>query len=142
VLMSVVLHGSAIGFLVRRPTGATATFGIPSVLDTTPVLAQSPAGTPTSSKPGSVARAQPAWTSTNGAAVEAAELPERISLEEFLDLQRVGEQVVLLDVRTPRTFEADPVVATGAVRMPPDEVIRLAKAQNIPWKATLVAYCA
>ena len=142
VLMSVVLHGSAIGFLIRRPPGATATFGIPSVLDTTPVLAKSPATTVAVSEPASIARAQSAATSANGAAAEAVELPERISLEEFLDLQRAGEDVVLLDVRTARTFEADPVTATGAVRMPPDEVIRLAKAQNIPWKATLVAYCA
>jgi hypothetical protein len=138
--MSVVLHGSAIGFLVRRPPGATETFGIPSVLDTTPALARSPAATPAVSEPASVARAQSA--AANGAATDADELPEQISLDEVGDLQRAGEHVVLLDVRTPRTFDADPVIATGAVRMPPDEVIRLAKAHNIPWKATLVAYCA
>jgi len=50
--------------------------------------------------------------------------------------------VVVLDVRTPRTFDIDPFIARGAFRMPPDDAVRLARAQGIPWKATLVAYCA
>jgi len=142
VLMSVLLHGSAIGFLVRRPSGATATFGIPAVLDTVPAVSRSAAPTRAASETASAPHAQPAVVSTNGAEADAAEVPEKISLDEVRDLQRAGEQVVVLDVRTPRTFDADPFIAGGAVRMPPDEVVRLARAHNIPWKATLVAYCA
>jgi hypothetical protein len=56
--------------------------------------------------------------------------------------QKAAEQVYLLDVRTGRTFEADPFIARGAIRMPPDDAVKLATAHRIPWKATLVAYCA
>jgi hypothetical protein len=69
-------------------------------------------------------------------------VPEKITFEEMDALHRAGEPVVLLDVRTPRTFEADPFIAHGAIRMPPDDAVRLATAHRIPWKATLVAYCA
>ena len=69
-------------------------------------------------------------------------IPERITLEELHDLQQSGEPVLLLDVRTQRTYETDPFIARGAVRMPPDDAVRLATAMSIPWKATLVAYCA
>jgi sodium/hydrogen antiporter len=122
VLLSVLLHGSAIGLIVRRAQA-------PSV----PAL-------------GLDSPAAPIAATGNGAGAEASaedgEVPERIGLEEMRQLQRAGEQIVILDVRTPRTFETDPFILRGAVRMPPDDAVRLATAQRIPWKATLVAYCA
>ena len=141
VLLSVILHGSAIGLIVQRPqTALAAALGstaersggdgpiLPATLDMTPVT---PAVAP-----------QPA-ASNNGAPGTAdepeREVPERITLEE---LQRLDEPVVLLDVRTQRTFDVDPVLARGAIRMPPDDAVRLATAHKIPWKAMLVAYCA
>jgi hypothetical protein len=69
-------------------------------------------------------------------------MPERISLDEMRELQRSGDSVVLLDVRTARTFDGDPFIARDAIRMPPDDAVRIATALRIPWKATLVAYCA
>jgi hypothetical protein len=69
-------------------------------------------------------------------------IPERITLDEMRERQQSGEPVYLLDVRTQRTYEADPFIARGAVRMPPDDAVRLATSMGIPWKATLVAYCA
>jgi sodium/hydrogen antiporter len=125
VLLSVLLHGSAIGLIVRRPSAAAPG-------GAAPVLAlgnQEP--------PGAVSAPQAA----SGADVEP-DVPERITLDELHQLQEAGEPVVLLDVRTPRTFETDPVIARGAIRMPPDDAVRLATGMSIPWKATLVAYCA
>jgi hypothetical protein len=69
-------------------------------------------------------------------------VPEKITIEEMQALERAGEPVVLLDVRTQRTFETDPLIARGAIRMPPEDAVRLVTAHRIPWKATLVAYCA
>ena len=92
-----------------------------------------------------LSHSQPA-TSMNGASGAAAtdgpEPHELVTIEEMQELQRAGEPVVVLDVRTPRTFDIDPSIARGAIRMPPDDAVRLARAQGIPWKATLVAYCA
>jgi sodium/hydrogen antiporter len=133
VLMSVVLHGSAIGLIVRRsPSSSLGDGGIAArPLDVAPVVtapdaAPKVATTQTTEHPGE----------------EAAEVPQRITIEEMQELQRAGEPVVLLDVRTERTFESDAFIASGAVRMPPDDAVRLAAAHRIPWKATLVAYCA
>jgi sodium/hydrogen antiporter len=153
VLLSVLTHGSAIGLLVRRPEASAAPIApsVPSVaappvaaasvgvtaapaLDTTPALG---ATEPTASPPGS-----------NGAAVAAASeepavsLPEKITFEEMAALQRAGETPVVLDVRTQRTLDADPFIARGALRLPPLDAVRLAAAHRIPWKATLIAYCA
>ena len=138
VLLSVLLHGSAIGLIIRRsetsnPALGTATAGGGSVLSAASVVAARPS------------RSQPA-PSTNGAsgptASDGAEPPELVTIEEMQELQRAGEPMAILDVRTSRTFDADPFIARGAVRMPPDDAVRLARAQGIPWKATLVAYCA
>ena len=122
VLLSVLLHGSAIGLIVRRPQSVAV-----------PALGLDGAGAPVAA-------------TGNGAAAQMTgdgrELPDHITLEETQQLQRAGEQVVVLDVRTPRTFEADPFILRGALRMPPDDAVRLATAHRIPWKATLVAYCA
>ena len=144
VLLSVLLHGSAIAFIIRRPQAPSAyTLGGEGV----PV----PTGSATPVTAAPVVRApQPASVSgkdtANGAPAAAEspdrELPERISFEELEQLQRAGEPVILLDVRTARTFEADPFIARGAIRLRPDEAVRLATARAIPWKATLVAYCA
>jgi NhaP-type Na+/H+ or K+/H+ antiporter len=138
VLLSVLVHGTAIGLLVRRPQtalasalGATAervsATGAPAALDVTPAVLPS-------NGDGSFARA-------NGTVAEE-HVAETITLDELAQLLRAGEPIYLLDVRTPRTYESDPVIARGALRMAPDDAVRLATSRGIPWKATLVAYCA
>jgi hypothetical protein len=72
----------------------------------------------------------------------AGALPEKITFEEMAALQSAGDTPVVLDVRTQRTLDADPFIARGAIRMPPLDAVRLAAAHRIPWKATLIAYCA
>jgi NhaP-type Na+/H+ or K+/H+ antiporter len=127
VLLSVVIHGGAIAILVRR-RGPHAR--PPDGVVTAPAGASVP-------RPRDVGAASDRLT--DGSAEDA---PERITVAEVQSLQQSGEQVVLLDVRTQRTFETDPTVARGAIRMPPDDAVRLATSHRIPWKATLVAYCA
>jgi hypothetical protein len=73
---------------------------------------------------------------------EDVAVPERITIEEMQAIERAGEPVIILDVRTQRTFESDPFIARGAIRTPPDDAVRLVTSHRIPWKATLVAYCA
>jgi NhaP-type Na+/H+ or K+/H+ antiporter len=139
VLLSVVVHGSAIGLIVRRPRTALA-----AALGSTGELSRAAA-------PAAVANVTPATplvgrepgAADNGAGGgDDAPVPDTITLEELTQLLRNGDPVYLLDVRTPRTYESDPFIARGALRMPPDDAVRLAGARGIPWKATLVAYCA
>ena len=133
VIMSVVLHGSAIGFIVRKPPMMTAE--MPALGATAAGMAGAPS---VAMHELPVAPAAP-----RPADAEADEfVPEKITFEEMDAIHRAGEALVLLDVRTPRTFETDPFIAHGAIRMPPDDAVRLATAHRIPWKATLVAYCA
>ena len=143
VLMSVLLHGSAIGFIVRRGDATPPTLGTAPVLDMTPALADAPVTALGDGATSPLTRAGLATAGVrNAPAAGTAAVPERITIEEVRELQRSGEQIVLADVRTARTFEDDPFIARGAVRLPPDDAVRLARNHGIPWKATLVAYCA
>src|SRR5215208_5875271 len=72
---------------------------------------------------------------------DAAPVPEKITLEELRRLQAAGEPVVLLDVRTERTYGADGTRAKGAIRLPPDDATRQAAALAVPKGAILAAYC-
>jgi NhaP-type Na+/H+ or K+/H+ antiporter len=65
-----------------------------------------------------------------------------ISLDELERLQKSGEQVILLDVRTERSIETSESMAQGAVRMPPERVVDQARKRQLPKEAWLIAYCA
>jgi NhaP-type Na+/H+ or K+/H+ antiporter len=150
VLLSVLLHGSAIALIVHRPQPATASaLGAPSAAptgtspgDVVPAPAP-PAPVVTAAAPIDQEAAVPAEVSIgdSGDGGEPA-VPERITLDEVRQLLRTHEPIVMLDVRPPRTYESDPFIARGALRVPPDDAVRLVTARGIPWKATLVAYCA
>jgi hypothetical protein len=70
------------------------------------------------------------------------EVPERITIQEFRDLHRSGEPILVLDVRTERSYRDDPGIGVGAIRMPPDDAVRLARERRLDQHATLVLYCA
>jgi len=144
VLMSVVLHGGAIGSLVRRRAVDADAAGRAMAAGATVQVPPAPLPGPVA---GTISpeRREPFATSVSGArgsASHQAELPERITLAEMQALEAAGTPITLLDVRTQRTYESDPFIARGAIRMPPDDAVRLATERRIPWKATLVAYCA
>jgi hypothetical protein len=75
-------------------------------------------------------------------AADPGAVPEMITIQEFRDLHRSGEPVVVLDVRTERSYRDDPNNGVGAIRMPPDDAVRLARERRLDIHATLVLYCA
>ena len=134
VLLSVVIHGGGIALYLRRQAGtaAPASAAPASRLSERPSLADTLAH-PTPSSPVQAAQ-RPADA--------AAPVPEKITIQEFRDLHRSGEPVIVLDVRTERSYRDDPNIGVGAIRMPPDDAVRLARERRLDMHATLVLYCA
>jgi len=69
-------------------------------------------------------------------------VPERITIPEFRVLVERQEPLVIVDVRTERTYRDDPLRARGAVRLIPDDAVRDARQLGLDQHATLVVYCA
>jgi hypothetical protein len=67
---------------------------------------------------------------------------QTITLDELDRLQKLGEQVILLDVRTERSRETSDLEAEGSIRMPPENVVAQARKLRLPKEAWLIAYCA
>lgn len=101
-------------------------------------------------------RAEPAPKPTSAPAPEAPKesrsLPviesgptvgtQSITFEELDQLQKSGQPVFILDVRTERSRDTSDQQAQGSVRLPPDDVIPQARKLNLPKDAWLIAYCA
>jgi len=75
-------------------------------------------------------------------AAPVADVPERITIGELRELLAHAEPVVLVDVRTDRTYRGDGLRAAGAVRLPPEDAVRTARQLGLEHHATLVVYCA
>jgi NhaP-type Na+/H+ or K+/H+ antiporter len=116
VLLSVVVHGAGIALFIRRAR--------PDRPATPPARGEEPEplsfGEPTR---------------------EPEQVPERITIAELQQLWERGVPVALLDVRTERSYRDDPGMARGALRMPPDEAVRLAGERGLDRGGTLVLYC-
>ena len=67
---------------------------------------------------------------------------QNITLEELDQLQKSGDPVVLLDVRTERSRDTSDLQAKDSVRMAPENVVIQAREMNLPKEAWLIAYCA
>lgn len=67
---------------------------------------------------------------------------QSITLEELDGLQKSGDQVILLDVRTERSRETSDLQAEGSIRMPPENVVLQARKLGLSKEAWLIAYCA
>jgi sodium/hydrogen antiporter len=151
VLLSVVIHGGGIALYLRRHGGAAAGAPMPaasatprpSLADTAahatprPSLADTAAHPTTRVTPRASSPRQPAAVTAGG-----DEVPERITIQEFRDLHRSGEPVIVGDVRTERSYRDDPNIGIGAIRLPPDDAVRLARERRLDPNATLVLYCA
>jgi sodium/hydrogen antiporter len=121
VLLSVVVHGGGIALYLRRRAGAVAAPAATAAPAARPVRAMAPAPVTTPQEPAA---------------------PERITIEELRRLQQSGAPVIVADVRTERSYRADPDIAAGAIRLPPDDAVRLARERRLDQHATLVLYCA
>jgi len=73
---------------------------------------------------------------------EVEQVAEKITLDEVKALMASGAPFVLGDVRTERSYRDDDLQATGAIRLPPDDAVRLAREMRLSQHATLVLYCA
>lgn len=113
VLLSVVVHGGGTAYFLRR-SGLLASPAPAEVL--------APLSRP--------------------ALVEARPEPERITIDEMRALQSKGEKMVIVDARSNRTYEGEPLAAAGSVRVSPDDPVRDATAKRLSQRATLVVYCA
>lgn len=119
VLLSIALHGTGIALYCRaRRRGG---------------------GPP---RPGP-AEAVPAAAPASAASVPAApDGAERITVAELRRLWEDGRPVVVADVRTERSYDADPLAAKGALRLPPDDAVRRAAELRLARDAPLVLFCA
>ena len=112
VLLSVVIHGTAIALYLRKTDGP-----VPADLDVSDAKVAK--------------KADP-----------VAKVPERITLEELRRLREAGEPVILADVRKDRAYDADTIKAAGAIRLPPDDAVRRARELGLDHHGTVVLYCA
>jgi NhaP-type Na+/H+ or K+/H+ antiporter len=148
VLLSVAIHGGGIALYLRRHGGAAA--DVPATAAPASRASERPAARPpdTLTDRPSLADTQahvtpsrplPALRRPPG---DEAPVPEKVTIQEFRDLHRSGEPVTVLDVRTERSYRDDPNIGVGAIRMPPDDAVRLARDRRLDMHSTLVLYCA
>jgi NhaP-type Na+/H+ or K+/H+ antiporter len=131
VLLSVVLHGGGIALFLRRANRAAKA----------PGAAAPPAVR--SEEPEEISfgeHSAPDHAPAERAGAEG-EIPERITIDELRKLRERGEPVTILDVRTERSYRDDPQIAAGAIRMPPDDAVRLARERGLDQHGTLALYC-
>lgn len=149
VLLSVVLHGGGIALYLQRHriAGAATTAESGAVAPRAP---KAPAGADgalatVASRPSLADTLAHPTPQPFPAAVRPpstdAPVPERITIQEFRDLHRSGEPIIVLDVRTERSYRDDPQIGVGAIRFPPDDAVRLARERRLDPNATLVLYC-
>jgi len=124
VLLSVVIHGAGIALYLRhgRETSAARPEG---------VRAREPR-----------AALPPAIDSGEPEGYDDLPVDEKITLEEVRSLTAAGAPLVLADVRTERSYRDDGLEAAGAIRLPPDDAVRLARETGLSHHGTVVLYCA
>ncbi len=122
VLLSVVVHGGGTAFFLRK----SGLLGSPGKAEVLAPL----------SRPAEVI------TSPSQSPAIAAPEPERITIDQLRELQAKGEPAVIVDARSNRTYEGEPLAAAGSVRINPDDPVRDATEKRLSQRATLVVYCA
>ena len=89
-----------------------------------------------------VGRGEPLPTIAAEAGADVAAADERITIDEVRRLQEAGEEVTLVDARADRSYRADEIQAQGAIRLPPDDPVRVARELRLTQHGTVVVYCA
>jgi NhaP-type Na+/H+ or K+/H+ antiporter len=116
VLISIVVHGAGIAWFLRanRVVDRKQTRELPIATSEAQTIPRADNGTET----------------------------EGITIDEFRALRATNHDVIVLDARAPRSYAADPLDATGAVRVDPDDPVRDATEQRLSKHGTLVVFCA
>ncbi len=145
VLLSVLLHGGSLSLIGRNRTGGASYMG---------QVEQNPPAEPgegytigSGGQPGAPLPLMPAPAQSNGRQIEDDALPsnsERISIVEMRKLQESGEQVIVVDARTERTYDDSDFAVVGAARIVPSagDIVEQAKQQKLPRDAWLAIFCA
>jgi NhaP-type Na+/H+ and K+/H+ antiporter len=136
VLLSVVVHGGGTAIFLRSSglLGAPAPAGVIAPLNRAAAVAEPALAN-------QVARsAEPAQLKSSEPAEEPA--PLRITIDEMRALQAKAEPVIVVDARSLRSYDSDPLIATDAVRISPEDPVRDATEKRLSQRATLVVYCA
>jgi cell volume regulation protein A len=136
VLLSVVVHGGGTAIFLRS-SGLLSSPGPAGVI--APLNRAASVAEPVS--PNQVAATAESALLKPGQAVEEP-APIRITLDEMRALQAKGEPLIVVDARSLRTYDSDPLIATGAVRISPEDPVRDATKMRLSQRATLVVYCA
>jgi NhaP-type Na+/H+ or K+/H+ antiporter len=161
VLLSVVVHGGSPVLLGRRarrrarheemrPPEGMMEQAAPVLSTTADLIRNGRTGTSTPSDvssfgdlEGSSERLTPGELKVGGDdRGSSAPSAESLTIAQLRRLWETGAPVVVLDVRTDRTYEPSPTQAYRALRLPPDHVAERASELNLPREAWLVAYCA
>ncbi|HEX9990372.1 MAG TPA: cation:proton antiporter [Chloroflexia bacterium] len=134
VLLSVVLHGGSLMFVGKgrretQPQLAPATIEAAAPMPAPEAIRFFPTGT----RNGSEDRLDVGDTISGS---------ERITIGELQQRLQQGERVLVLDVRTERTYDEDNLNATGAIRLHPDDAVREAVRLRLPRDVLMVAFCA
>jgi NhaP-type Na+/H+ or K+/H+ antiporter len=161
VLLSVVVHGGSPMLLGRsprrrvpddamQPAEGAMQQPLPAVasasepIDAGHIAASTPAGDGSFGNPEVSSSALTAVElgagEDNGQALEPS--AESLTIGQLRRLWDAGAPVVVLDVRTDRTYDPSSTQAQRAVRLPPDHVAERAAELDLPRDAWLVAYCA
>jgi NhaP-type Na+/H+ or K+/H+ antiporter len=118
VLLSVLLHGVSLMLLGREEAPATAM-----------AEAQTAAEAPACSV-----------GQTGSAAVDNKS--DRISIEELAALQATRAPVLIVDVRADASFNSSDSQVPGALRIPPDQLVRRLTELNVPRHSWIILFCA
>jgi NhaP-type Na+/H+ or K+/H+ antiporter len=133
VLVSLVLHGATPMLLGRAWPGKATAADVEVSPGTGPRRAAfQPAG-------GVEAPSTP-W-SPDGSDGVADDDPALVSIAALEALQRSDQPVVILDVRTGKTYNESDRRIPGAVRLEPDHVVDRARELGLPREAWIVTYC-
>jgi hypothetical protein len=122
VLLSVVLHGSGIAVWLRRDTMERRRSAAWRALEE---ATTEPRDTPPS------------------APLPPSSIPIRtISIDELRARLTRSNNIHIIDSRSARTWNQDGLKARGAIRVPPDDAVRVARELRLDQHGTLVIYCA
>ena len=122
VLVSIVLHGAS-PLLLTRITSEDKSEEPEQEAEPTPALVQG-------------SRSLPVVESTQDVGTQS------ISLEELDQLQKSGDEVVIIDSRTERSRDTSESQAEGSVRVVPENVVLQTRKLTLPKEAWLIVYCA
>jgi sodium/hydrogen antiporter len=125
VLLSVLLHGGGIAVFLRRASRALDGAG-----------GEGPAAALSFGS-----EHEPHRQAAEPAPAAREQVSERITIPELRRLWERSEPVTVLDVRTERSYRDDPQIARNALRMPPDDAVRLARERGLDQHGTVVLYC-